>query len=220
MMETERSAPVATRQTDTGGYLWTIRLTAGMFTLLQVLITTSAAISAYPAVLSMQRSLVNQSEGGGVSIDQLADPLLRLFSVTYVSALASLVITFGLACYAGRIVIENSGDVRQAARAGTLVALASGLVWLIIGIPAVLLTHADGTVSWLVATVGVILVTPAGPPTSSVYVSSPGLQYLLIQFLALLLQVIIYLVFGLSAGAVAGRIGAAGQRAVSAPRRS
>jgi len=173
-----------------------------------VLITCSAAASAYPAVLTMQRSLVNYSEQGGVSIDQLGDPLLRLFLVTYVSALVCVIITLGFAWYAGRVVRENSGGTAGAARAGMSVALTTGLVWLFIGIPLVLITHADGTIAWLVATSGVILATQSGPPATSVYVTSPGLPYLLIQLVALLVQVGLMLTFVLPAAAIAGRIGA------------
>jgi hypothetical protein len=207
-MEVEESRPVATKVGDSAGYVWTIRLAAGMFTLLQVLIASSAATSAYPAVLTMQRSLVNYSEQGGVSIGQLADPLLGLFLVTYVSALACLIITAGFAWYAGRVVRENGGGSAEAARAGTSVALTTGLVWLCIGIPLVLITHADGTIAWLVATSGVILATPSGPPTTSVYVTSPGLPYLLIQLVALLLQLALFLTFALPTAAIAGRMGA------------
>jgi hypothetical protein len=189
-------------------YLWVLRLTAGMFVLLQVFITSSAAISARPAILSMQRSLVDYSERGGVSIDHLADPLLGLFLITYLSALASLLITLGFSWYAGRIAMESTGQVPAASRAGMSVALTSGLVWFIIGVPAILLTQADGTVSWLVATTGVIVASQSGPPTSSVYVISPGVPYLIIQSLALLLQMALFLAFALSSAAIAGRLGA------------
>jgi hypothetical protein len=207
-MEVEQSQAVAPMVGDSTGYVWTIRLAAGMFTLLQVLIASSAAASAYPAVLTMQRSLVNYSEQGGVSIDQLGDPLFGLFLVTYVSALACVIVTLGFAWYAGRVVSEHGGGPAESARAGTSVALTSGLVWLFIGIPVALIAHADGTIAWLVATSGVILATPSGPPTTSVYVTSPGLPYLLIELVALLLQLALFLTFALPIGAIAGRIGA------------
>jgi hypothetical protein len=208
-MEVEESRPASTLAGDSAGYVWTIRLAAGMFTLLQVLITISAATSAYPAVLTMQRSLVNYSEqGGGVSIDHLGDPLFGLFLVTYASALACLIITLGFAWYAGRVVKENGGGSAEASRAGTSAALTAGLVWLFIGVPLILITHADGTIAWLAATSGVILATTSGPPTTSVYVTSPGLPYLLIQLVALLLQLALFLTFALPAAAIAGRIGA------------
>lgn len=208
MTEVEHSQPAASGPGDVKGYIWAVRLAAGMFTLLQVLITTSAAASAFPAILSMQRSLLNYSEGGGVSIDQLGDPLFRLFLVTYGSALVCLIITLGFAWYAGRVVMQNTGAPEGASRAGLSVALTSGLVWLIIGIPLTLITHADGTIAWIVATVGVIRATPSGPPTTSVYVTSPGLPYVLIELVALLLQLALYLVVALPGGATAGRIGA------------
>lgn len=190
--------------TDTG----TIRvlgLTAAMFSLLDLLIIVSTAVAARPAIITMQRSLVNYSQGGGVSIDQLGDPLLILFLLTYGSALICLLITLGFCWYAGRIARQSRG---QPGRAGTTVALISGLVWFIIGIPAILLTHADGTVSWLVATVSVILLSPTSPPLSAVYLTSPGGLYVLIQLGVLLLQLIIFFFFALSCGALAARIGA------------
>jgi hypothetical protein len=156
----------------------------------------------------MQRSLVDYSEQGGVSIAQLGDPLLGLFLVTYLSALLCLTITLGFAWYAGRVVRENSGGTAGAARAGMSVALTTGLVWLFIGIPLILVTHADGTIAWLAATSGVILATPSGPPATSVFMTSPGLPYLLIELVALLLQLALFLTFVLPVGAIAGRMGA------------
>ncbi|PWT71775.1 MAG: hypothetical protein C5B60_10510 [Chloroflexi bacterium] len=209
MTEAEASRPLAAATPgDSAGYIWTIRLAAGMFTLLQVLITSSAAASASPAMLTMQRSLVDYSEQGGVSIDQLGDPLFGLFLVTYAGALLCLIITLGFAWYAGRVVRENSGGTAGAARAGMSVALTTGLVWLFIGIPLIVVTHADGTIAWLVATTGVILATPSGPPTTSVFMTSPGLPYLLIELVALLLQLALFLTFVLPASAIAGRMGA------------
>jgi hypothetical protein len=189
------------------GYVVVLGLVAAMFSLLDLLIIGSAAVATQPAIITMQRSLVNYSEGGGVSIDQLADPLLRLFLLTYVSALVCLLITFGFCWYAGRVAMENTGDQSAATRAGVSVTLTSGLVWIIIGIPAIVLTQADGTISWLVATVGVILATPSGPPISSVYVTSPGGLYLLIQLAALLLQFGVFFCIALSGGAIIARIG-------------
>jgi hypothetical protein len=187
-------------------YIWVLGLAAAMFSLLDLLIIGSAAEAARPAIITMQRSLVNYSEGGGVSIDQLADPLVGLFLLTYVSAIICLLITLGFCWYAGRVAMENSSDLSVATRASLTVTLTSGLVW-IVGIPAILLTQADGTISWLIATVGVILVTPSGPPISSVYVSAPGGLYLFIQLAALLLQVGIFFGFALSGGAILARVG-------------
>ena len=189
-----------------------------MFSLLDLLIIGSAAVAARPAIITMQRSLVNYSEGGGVSIDQLANPLLGLFLLTYASALICLLITLGFCWYAGHVARENTGNPSVATRAGMSVALTSGLVWIIIGIPAILLTQADGTVSWLIATAGVILVTPSGPPISSVYVTSPGGLYLFIQLAALLLQIGVIFCFALSGGAIVARIGIASPRAPSPHR--
>jgi hypothetical protein len=189
------------------GYIRVLGLAAAMFSLLDLLVIGSAAVAARPAIITMQRSLVNYSQGGGVSIDQLADPLLGLFLITYVSALLCLVITLGFCWYAGRVTRENAGDASAATRAGVSITFTCGLVWIIIGIPAILLTQADGTVSWLIATVGVILVTLSGPPISSVYVTSPGGLYLVIQLAALLLQIGVFFGFTLSAGAIAARVG-------------
>jgi hypothetical protein len=189
--------------TDTG----TIRvlgLTAAMFSLLGVLVVGSTAVAARPAIISMQRSLVNYSQNGGVSIDHLGDPLLTLFLLTYGSALICLLITLGFCWYAGRIAKQSGGEP---GRAGTTVVFMSGLVWFIIGIPAVLLTHADGTISWLVATAGVILLSPTSPPLSAVYLTSPGGLYFLIQLGALLLQFIVFFFFALSCGTLVARIG-------------
>jgi hypothetical protein len=188
------------------GTIRVLGLTAAMFSLLDLLIIGGAAIAARPAIISMQRSLVIYSQGGGVSIDHLGDPLFSLFLLTYGSALICLLITLGFCWYAGRIAGVSSGG--RPGHAGTTVALMSGLVWFIIGIPVILLTHADGTVSWLVATAGVILLSPTSPPLSAVYLTSPGGLYILIQLGVLLLQLIVFFFFALSCGALAARIGA------------
>jgi|GEM_PF-1929361 type IV secretory pathway TrbD component len=208
--QTPHATPMAHATTDPRNYTRVLGLTAGMFSLLHVLIAGSAAVSARPAIITLQRSLIDYAQGGGVSIDQLSDPLLRLFVVTYLSALISMLITLGFCWYAGRVAKENTGEARAAGRAGATVALISGVVWFIVGIPAILFIHADGTVSWLVATVGVILAAPKAPPLSAVYMTSPGGQFLLIQFAALLLQLIPCLLIVLGLGWVAGRIGGAG----------
>jgi hypothetical protein len=205
-METTTSPRRALASAGIRGYIWVLALAAAMFSLLDLLIIGSAAEATRPAIITMQRSLVNYSEGGGVSIDQLADPLVGLFLLTYVSALICFLITLGFCWYAGRVAKENTGDLSVATRASLYVTLTSGLVW-IIGVPAILLTQADGTVSWLIATVGVIFVTPSGPPISSVYVTAPGGLYLLIQLAALLLQIGIFFGFAWSGGAIAARIG-------------
>ena len=206
-METTTTPPrSALASAGIRGYIWVLAMAAAMFSLLDLLIIGSAAEATRPAIITMQRSLVDYSEGGGVSIDQLADPLVGLFLLTYVSALICFLITLGFCWYAARVAMENTGDLSVATRASLSITLTSGLVW-IIGIPAILLTQADGTVSWLIATVGVILATPSGPPISSVYVTAPGGLYLFIQLAALLLQIGIFFGFALSGAAILARIG-------------
>ncbi len=120
--QTPHATPMAHATTDPRNYTRVLGLTAGMFSLLHVLIAGSAAVSARPAIITLQRSLIDYAQGGGVSIDQLSDPLLRLFVVTYLSALISMLITLGFCWYAGRVAKENTGEARAAGRAGATVA--------------------------------------------------------------------------------------------------
>ena len=189
------------------GYVFVLGLTAGLFSLLQALVAASAAQAAQSSVLAYQRSLITDANGGGVSIEPLLGPLLKLFAITYVTDLLAFAATLGVAWYAGRIVTLLRGNDAGGGGAGTTVTAISSAVWLIVTLLAALLFHSDGTVAWLVAT----LIVVAGNAHSGVLVTAPSAVFTLIQAAALLVQAFVGIGPALAIGALAGRLGAEGR---------
>lgn len=192
-------------------YVRVLGLTAGMFSLLQGLVAASSAQAAQSSVLAYQRSLVTDLHGGGVNIEPLLGPLLKLFAITYITDLLALAATLGFAWYAGRIVALLRGSDAGGAGAGTTVTAISSAVWLAVTLIAALLFHADGTIAWLIAT----LLLAGGSTQTGVLVTSPSPAFTAIQAVALLVQAFIGIGLALALGALAGRRGAEGRRTVA-----
>lgn len=188
------------------GYVRVLGLAAGLFSLLQALVAASAAQAAQSSVLAYQRSLVTDAGGGGVSIEPLLGPLLKLFAITYVTDLLALAATLGIAWYAGRIVTLLRGSGASGGSAGTTVTAISSAVWLVVTLLAALLFHSDGTIAWLIATLALL----AGGPRSGVLVTAPSPAFAGIQAAALLVQAFVGIGPALALGALAGRLGAEG----------
>lgn len=196
------------------GYVRVLGLAAGMFSLLQALVAGSSAQAAQSSVLTYQRSLVTDLHGGGVNIEPLLGPLLKLFAITYITNLLALAATLGFAWYAGRIVALLRGgdpDGGGGASAGTTVTAISSAVWLVATLLVALLFHADGTIAWLIAT----LLLAGGSTQSSVLVTSPSAAFTAIQAAALLVQAFVGIGAALALGALAGRRGAESRRAIA-----
>lgn len=189
------------------GYIYVLGLAAGMFSLLQALIAASAAQAAQSSVLAYQRSLITDANGGGVSIDPLLGPLLKLFAITYITDLLALAATLGFAWYAGRIVTLLRGTSAGGGGAGTTVTAISSAVWLVFTLLAALLFHSDGTIAWLIATLALL----AGGAQSGVLVTAPSPAFVGIQATALLVQAFVGIGPALALGALAGRLGAEGR---------
>jgi hypothetical protein len=200
---TPEQAPAAAGQ----GYVRVLGLAAGMFSLLQALIAASAAQAAQSSVLAYQRSLVTDAVGGGVTIDPLVGPLLKLFAITYITDILAFVVTLGFAWYAGRIVALLRGGPEGSARAGTTVAAISSAVWLVVTLLAALLFHSDGTIAWLLATLALMI----GGAQSGVLVTAPSPAFTGIQMVVLLVQAFIGIGPALALGAVAGHFGGVGR---------
>lgn len=192
------------------GYVRVLGLAAGMFSLLQALVAASSAQAAQSSVLAYQRSLVTDLGGGGVNIEPLLGPLLKLFAITYVTNLLALAATLGFAWYAGRTVALLRRDDAGGAGAGTTVAAISSAVWLAVMLLAALAFHADGTIAWLVAT----LALAGRGAQNGVLVTAPGPAFTAIQAVALLVQALIGIGPTLALGALAGRRGAHGRRSM------
>jgi hypothetical protein len=186
------------------GYVRVLGLAAGGFSLLQALVAASAARSAQSSVLAYQRSLVTDYTGGGVSIDPLLGPLLKLFAITYVTNLMAFAVTLGFAWYAGRIAALLRGSIAGGAGAGTTVTAISSAVWLFVTLLAALLFHADGSIAWLIAT---LALTPGGAQ-SGLLITAPSPAFVGIQAAVLLVQAFVGIGPALALGALAGRLGA------------
>lgn len=193
------------------GYVRVLGLAAGMFSLLQALVAASSAQAAQSSVLAYQRSLVTDLHGGGVNIEPLLGPLLKLFAITYITNLLALVATLGFAWYAGRIVALLRGSDAGGAGAGTTVTAISSAVWLAVTLLAALLFHADGTIAWLIAT----LLLAGGSTQNGVLVTSPSPAFTAIQAAVLLVQAFVGIGLALALGALAGRRGSVGRRSAA-----
>lgn len=189
------------------GYVYVLGLAAGLFSLLQALVAASSAQAAQSSVLAYQRSLVTDFNGGGVNIEPLLGPLLKLFAITYLTNLLALAATLGLAWYAGRTVALLRRSDAAGATTGIIVTAISSAVWLGATLLAALLFHADGTVAWLIAT----LALAGGSAQSGVLVTAPSPAFTAIQTVALLAQGLIGIGIALALGALAGRFGAEGR---------
>ena len=189
------------------GYVYALGLAAGLFSLLQALVAASAAQATQSSVLAYQRSLVTDASGGGVSIEPLLGPLLKLFAITYITNLLSFAATLGIAWYAGRIVTLLRGSAASGGGAGTVVTAISSAVWLIVTLLAALLFHSDGTISWLIATLALL----AGGAQSGVLVTAPSPAFAGIQAAVLLVHALVGIGPALALGALAGRLGAEGR---------
>ncbi len=200
--------PQPRRAAPGNGYVLVLGLAAGMFSLLQALVAASTAQASQSSVLAYQRSLIADASGGGVSIDPLLGPLLKLFAITYVTDLLAFAATLGFAWYAGRIVTLLRGSSAGGAGAGTTVTAISSAVWLAVTLLVALLFHADGTIAWLIATLALL----AGSAQSGVLITTPSPTFVGIQAAALLAQALVGIGPALAVGALAGRLGAEGRR--------
>jgi hypothetical protein len=191
-------------------YARLLGVTAGLFALLATLVNATVALSVQAPVVALQRSLAGISAGSGVSIDAFAGSITGALALAALIGLAALVIVLGFCWYAGRVAGGLVGDPRAGGGAGRRVALVSGLVWLAGSLVAVLAFHADASVSWLLATLGVILASPDGASLSGYAVNAAGGAFLAVQVVILLALQGMAILIALGLGALAGRAGAEG----------
>ncbi len=191
--------------------------TAGLFALLATLVNATVALAVQAPVVALQRSLAGISAGSGVSIDAFAGSITGALVLAVLIGFVALVIVLGFCWYAGRIAGALVGDPRAGDGAGRRVALVSGLVWIAGSLVAVLAFHADASLSWLIATLGVILASPDGATLSGYAVNAAGGSFLAVQVVILLALQGIAILIALGLGALAGRAGADG--AVDTARR-
>lgn len=192
------------------GYARLLGGTAGLFALLATLVNATLALSVQAPVVALQRSLAGISAGSGVSIDAFAGSITGALVLAVLIGLAALVIVLGFCWYAGRIAGALVSDPHAGGGAGRRVALVSGLVWVAGSLVAVLAFHADASISWLLATLGVILASPDGASLSGYAVNAAAGSFLAVQVVILLALQGIAILIALGLGALAGRAGAEG----------
>lgn len=187
---------------------------AGAAAVLQALVAASIAAAHQPDVLALQRGLLQyRDNSGGPWVDPQLTNLIPMVVAYYVTAAVSLAATLGFAWYAGRLAVLLGGSLRPAA-AGRRVAWISWLCWVVATLLAVLVLRTDATFAWATATAVKLQATPAAQPVSGLYVSAPDGAFLLVQALALLIQLGAGLLLGVYLGGLAAESGA--RRALAA----
>jgi hypothetical protein len=173
-------------------------LLSGLFAVLQVMVSVSAATTNAITIRGLQRAFDSLTTNTPLSPFNLLADLVPVLVATYLSAAVAGLIMIGFAWYAGRLTARTLGRRAYGGMAGLWVSLWSGLIWLGLSAIATLLTHADGTLSGILT-------------------SSPGTSRLGAQLIFLLLQNGLAALCGLGFGALAGFIGASGAPVPSRP---
>jgi len=164
-------------------------LMSGLFAALQVMVSTSAALTNAITIRGLQRAFDSLTTSAPLTPVNLLADLVPVLVGTYLSAMIAGLIMLGLAWYAGRQTARAIGRRAYGGLAGFWVALWSGAAWLALSLVATLVTHADGTLSGILT-------------------SSPGYSRLGTQVIFLLIQNGFAALCGLGLGALAGLIGA------------
>lgn len=185
-----------------------VGLGAGLFALVQVLATASAVRANAGAVLSLERSLVDLSNGGGTVVSAPFESLAPVWVATYGLALVALAGGVVLCWLAGRLAAEATGSRAAGTLAGRWVMVCASAVWIVAALLAFVVFQLDGTFSWVVGIVAAILIAPASPPRGTLYTVSPTPTYLIIQIAVLLLHAIFGVLLAVALGTQAGRLGA------------
>src|SRR5690242_968449 len=149
----------------------------GVLAVLQVSVGGAAAYENQSTILSLQRSLVNLSLGGGANPIPSAQQLLPMWTFVGVMSLLIFCATLWLCGIAGRLAAIATGDRRAGRIAGSRTALVTSGIWILASLLAAGIFHADGGFSWLLATILVLMVSPAAH-IPSVLVTAPSGQFL------------------------------------------
>lgn len=169
-------------------YGWNFGILSGLFAILQVLISASAARGNIYLIESLRLALDRLSTGGGNPVP-LIGSLAVVVLITYGSIIVTGAISLVLSWNAGRLTAYVTGDRSSGAGAGFRVALLSGGIWIVFTILISLLWHSDGTIT------GVLASSQDGSHQGS-------------QLIGLLFQELILAAIGLGLGAWAGHAGA------------
>lgn len=181
---------------------------AALFALVQVLASASAVRLNANAVHTLERSLVDLSNGGGAVVTPPFARLAPVWVMTYGLALLALAGGLILCWQAGRLAAEATGSRAAGALAGRWVMICASAVWIVAALLAFVIFQLDGTFSWVVGILAAILLAPASPPRGTLYTVSPTPSYLIIQVIVLLLHAVFGALLAVALGIQAGRLGA------------
>ncbi|HLZ21669.1 MAG TPA: hypothetical protein VKQ30_06070 [Ktedonobacterales bacterium] len=185
-----------------------IGLGAALFALVQVLAAASATRQNADAVRTLERSLVDLSNGGGTVVTAPFARLAPVWITSYVLALVALAGGLILCWLAGRLAAQATGQRAAGALAGRWVMTCASAVWIVAALLAFVAFQLDGTFSWVVGILATILLAPASPPRGTLYTVSPTPTYLIIQIAVLLIHAIFGVLLAIALGTQAGRMGA------------
>jgi hypothetical protein len=183
-----------------------------IFSLLAVFVMAASAEENQDSIVALQRSLVDLAQSGGADPLPLFARLLPMFVATYLAALLTCLASLSFSWYAGRVAAAATGQRRAGATAGFCVALVSGVVWAIAGALVIVVLRADGTLSWLLATVLYVLVSPTASASGGISTQAAPV-YIGMELVLFLLHVVVGGGLALGLGTLAGSLGAAGSRA-------
>ncbi len=192
---------------------------AGAVSLLQCFIVASSALAHQADVVALQRGLLAyRNNNGGPWLDPQLARIAPVVVTTYLTAAIGLLVTLGLAWYAGYLTASLGGNALLAVDAGRRVAWISWCFWAVATTFSVVVLRADGTLSWAAATGVKLAATPAKQPVTGLYVWAPDFAFVALQLVSLFLQLGLGLAVGLYLGALAGEQGGArGARSAPSP---
>ena len=185
-----------------------VGLSAALVVLAQVFVGALAAHANTTSVYALQRSLVNLAAGGGALVDPPFAALLPMFVATYGASLVAFAAGLVLCWQAGRMAALAAGTGRVGGATGRRVMLTASAVWIILSLLAYVVFQFDGTVSWLVGTLGAIVLGASTPVNGTVFSVHPSAVYVAVQVAALLLQALFGALVAVGLGGAAGRLGA------------
>ncbi len=187
-----------------------------IFSLLAVFVMAAAAKENETGIVAAQRSLVDLAQGGGANpLPRLAQ-LVPVFVATYLAALLTCLVSLGFSWYAGRLAAIVTGRRESGAVAGFWVALVSGSVWAAVAVLVILALRADGTASWLLATLLYSLTAPSSHLSGAINTQATPV-YVGMQLALFLLQALVGGAAALGLGALAGRLGSEGHTTAVVP---
>lgn len=191
---------------------------AALLVLAQVFVAASAAHANAASSAALQRSLVSLSSGSGALVDPLFAALAPTFVATYLAALFAFAGGLVLCWRAGGLTAREAGSARGGIIAGRRVMLVASAAWLVLALLAYVILQLDGTVSWLVGTLGAVVLAPSAPINGVVYSAHPTAAYIVVQLATLLLQILLGVLVAHVLGGLAGRAGARAAVRRSAPQ--